>query len=100
MAQGRSTKIISMIKWIRTSRLSIKNSLYQAGPDALGGGRVPHALRPLGPSAMQGGQIVSDTRVYEPHIRAPRPIASTGNGITCFAVWGLGFGVTLKTRVE
>ena len=28
-AQGRSTKIISMIKWIRTSRLSIKNSLSQ-----------------------------------------------------------------------
>ena len=27
MAHGRSTKIISMIKWIRTSRLSIKNSL-------------------------------------------------------------------------
>jgi len=27
MAQGRSTKIISMIKWIRTSRLSIKNPL-------------------------------------------------------------------------
>jgi len=27
MAQGRSTKIISMIKWIRTSKLSIKNSL-------------------------------------------------------------------------
>jgi len=27
MAQSRSTKIISMIKWIRTSRLSIKNSL-------------------------------------------------------------------------
>jgi len=27
MAQGRSTKIISMIQWIRTSRLSIKNSL-------------------------------------------------------------------------
>ena len=26
MAQGRSTKIISMIKWIRTGRLSIKNS--------------------------------------------------------------------------
>ena len=26
-AQGRSTKIISMIKWIWTSRLSIKNSL-------------------------------------------------------------------------
>ena len=32
MAQSRSTKIISMIKWIWTSRLSIKNSLFgQAG---------------------------------------------------------------------
>ena len=29
MAQGRSTKIISIIKWIRTSRLSIKDSLSQ-----------------------------------------------------------------------
>ena len=28
MAQGRFTKIISMIKWIRTSRLSIMSSLY------------------------------------------------------------------------
>ena len=27
MAQGQSTKIISMIKWIRTSRLSMKNSV-------------------------------------------------------------------------
>ena len=27
MAQSRSTEIISMIKWIRTSRLSMKNSL-------------------------------------------------------------------------
>ena len=27
MAQGRSTKIIAMIEWIRTSRLSIKKSL-------------------------------------------------------------------------
>ena len=26
MAQGRSTKIVSMIEWIRTSRLSIKKS--------------------------------------------------------------------------
>ena len=28
MAQGRSTKIIKMIKWIRNSRLSIKNFLF------------------------------------------------------------------------
>jgi len=27
MAQGQSTQIISMIKWIRTGTLSIKNSL-------------------------------------------------------------------------
>ena len=32
MAQGRSTKFISMIKWIRTRRLSIKNSLHVEGP--------------------------------------------------------------------
>jgi len=34
MAQGRSTKIISMIQWIRTSRLSIKKSLPEAGSDS------------------------------------------------------------------
>ena len=27
MAKGRSTKVILMIRWIRTSRLTIKNSL-------------------------------------------------------------------------
>ena len=32
MAQGRSTKIISIIKWIRTSRLSIDDSLSRALP--------------------------------------------------------------------
>ena len=32
MAQGRSTKIISMIKWIRTGRLSMKNSLFNSSP--------------------------------------------------------------------
>ena len=30
MAQGRSTNIISKMKWIRTSRLSMKNSLSSA----------------------------------------------------------------------
>ena len=28
MAQGRSFKIIPMMKWIRTRRMSIKNSLF------------------------------------------------------------------------
>ena len=32
MAQGRFTKIVSMVKWIRTSRLSIKNSLPLGSP--------------------------------------------------------------------
>ena len=37
MAQGRSTKIVSMIEWIRTSRLSIKSSLSGgAGPAGRG----------------------------------------------------------------
>ena len=27
MVQGRSTKIVSMVKWIRTSSSTIKNSL-------------------------------------------------------------------------
>jgi len=34
VAQGRSTKIISMIMWTRTSRLSIKISL--SGPHLVG----------------------------------------------------------------
>ena len=38
MAQGRSTKIISMMKWIRTSRVSIKKSLssLDSGGDLVG----------------------------------------------------------------
>jgi len=35
MAQGRSTKIILMTKWIRTSRLSIKHSFSSTGNLAL-----------------------------------------------------------------
>ena len=34
MAQGRSTTLISMIKWIRTSRLSIKNFLFPSANEA------------------------------------------------------------------
>ena len=39
MAQGRSTTIISTIKWIRTSRSSIKNSLYHRGREEVVGER-------------------------------------------------------------
>ena len=63
MAQGWSTKIISMIKWIWTSRLSIKNSLSQdtvRGEGALAGqsGRPragATALAPLCTSPPEGG---------------------------------------------
>jgi len=51
IAQGRSTKIISMIQWIRTSRLSINNSLSPGVSEmviAFGvpdGGTVSNAMR-------------------------------------------------------
>ena len=32
MAQGRSIKIISMIKWIRTKRLSMRDTLFDTEP--------------------------------------------------------------------
>jgi len=37
MAQGRSTKTISMVKWIRTSKLSIKNSPSNPSPSSFVG---------------------------------------------------------------
>ena len=40
MAQGRSSEIISMIRWIRTSRMSIKNSLSLGFRDLVFGFRV------------------------------------------------------------
>ena len=46
MAQGRSTKIISMIKWIRTSGLSIKKSfsLRPSGKHLQGTGDASYVL--------------------------------------------------------
>ena len=44
MAEGRSTKIISMIKWMRTSGLSMKHSLYLL---LEGDFITPHLYRPL-----------------------------------------------------
>ena len=45
MAQDRSTKIISIMKWIRTSRLSIMNSLSLQGPREAGRERAGRACR-------------------------------------------------------
>ena len=41
MGQGRSTKILSMIKWIRNSRLSIQNSLSWGKGQRLRAERAP-----------------------------------------------------------
>ena len=43
MAQGRSTKIISMIEWIRTSRLLTKKSLF--GQMAAGEVHAPSSFK-------------------------------------------------------
>ena len=70
MAQDRFTKIISMIKWIRTSRLSTKNSL----------------------SRKYGRDLVEakgeGTRAK--HVRAVHP----QRHLFGFQVWGFGFRVS------
>ena len=50
MAQGRSTQVISMIKWIRTSRLSTKNSVFSRAPPS------------TAPSARESVASLLDTR--------------------------------------
>ena len=62
-AQGRSTKIISMIKWIRTSKLSIKNSLSeQARVDAVD--NVLASSRPL--ISGEAGRFAQRQRSHPP----------------------------------
>ena len=73
MAKGRSTKIISMINWIRTSRLLIKNSLSLSSP----GGAYHRRLH-------QGagfGRLVEEERQI--------PVWHLGQGLS---VWGVGVG--------
>ena len=53
MAQGWFTKFISMSKWIRTSRLSIKNSLSASAGGCLA------AFAPLGLARHQGVALQS-----------------------------------------
>ena len=53
MAQGRSTKIISTMKWIRTTMLSINNSLSLFGSGVLRASNVQRGFRggePLNPN--------------------------------------------------
>ena len=81
MAQSRSTKIISMIQWIRTSRLSIKDSLDAPGTALKDGERY---------SAMQAATFVASCtlRVW------CLVFGVEGSGCRVQGVlWGLGFRV-------
>jgi len=75
MVQGRSTEIISMIPWIRSSRLPMKNFLsVQGGGD----------LRGL----LVGGQHRRRERLAFRFWSLVFGVWGVGRG-----VWGLGFGV-------
>ena len=79
MAQGRSTHIILMIKWIRTSRFSIENSrsAHQTAQNRTCVFKVPTILHfePSRDALSVRSDIISS-------IDPPRVVA-----------WGLGFGV-------
>ena len=68
MAHDRCTKIISMIKWIRSSILSIKNSLAAGG-----GWRGRRGFPPLA-GALSGGGGVSQAHAPD-SLRSPPPLA-------------------------
>ena len=65
MAQGRSTQVISMIKWIWTTRLSLKNSLsldaWQACDEA-----AKAAAKALEKVPHQALQTLSHARYWSP----------------------------------
>jgi len=90
MAQGRSTRIISMTKWIRSSRLSIKNCLslgdeWTVLHPGTGTGYHPTALRTVGsygrggdgrrvdcPTSGYGYWLPSDGTAYRRALRPTR----------------------------
>jgi len=106
--------IITMIKWIRTSRLSIKKSL-----SAGGGPHLPRGARALprpgrsSSSLLLSSVELNDTTVYEPQIRArlgtashplrPRPGRSTPSAVsipfTYWSYWSLNDQSTAATHV-
>jgi len=80
MAQGRSTEIISIIRWIRTSSLSMKNSL--STNLGCGGGLVA-------PSSTIGA-IGGSEPGQKPLVQAPG--IGLGFWVLSFRFWVLGFG--------
>ena len=63
MAPGRSTKIISMVKWIRTRRLSIKISLSSREPSRMQG-RRGNATRARAPGACDSAPTTTAVSVH------------------------------------
>ena len=92
MAQGRSTIIISVIMWIWTSRLSIKNSLsHPRRPPLSRQCPEPHFAR-------QPCQKSTGLRVWGSGFRGQGlELRVQGSGFMVqglgLRVWGLGFGV-------
>ena len=99
MAQGRSTEIIYMIRWIRTSRLSIKNSRSLQGL----GSRGWAARRQGWPSEpefkYQDVSIVSFVKyIYTSECLHFRRESDDRGGLQTLSlgvrVWGLGVGIS------
>ena len=59
MSPGRSTQIVSIIKWIRTRRLAIENSLSSHSGQFTRAGHIPGGGRPL---LQEGGPISYEAR--------------------------------------
>jgi len=91
MGQGRSTKIISMIKWIRTRRLSIKNSLsgsvlvpkpYTLHPTPYTLHPTPYALRPT-PYALHPMPYTLQPTPYTQHGTSDDEHGGKEDGVLC-----------------
>ena len=84
MVQGRSTKTISMITWFRTSRLSIKNSLYSCQIPLMCTGTVRSFLLQVGGSlTMRACSRASGSTVQA---RRAEPLPATAVEATRLAV--------------
>ena len=84
MAQGRSTKIITMIKWIGTSRLSIKNPLSLQGATmtssaALAANQVPPKEEPTLPYPTLPYPTLPYPTLPLPSTLKPKPKLKTRN---------------------
>jgi len=88
MAQGRSTQLISMIKWIRASRLSIKNCLSAS---ACGGESARQ-----GRGSPRGGAVSYERVLCSKLIRSVRQCAAGGHLEALMTLARLGACLSLE----